>query len=364
MAPGESLAVGGNDPNLAMHLAAWARHLGHRAQGTTVTKGSAAGARWSRSERAGGPSPTEVWEKAPRRWGLAARGALVEAGGPDLSVADLDTKPAIWSDLAPRLYAQATAAQWDPATAIDWNASITVPDEVEAAVVQVMTYLIENEQAALMVPARFLGRVHPHYREVAQFLAVQTADEARHIEVFSRRAVLVTGQLGVSGAGGRASLQSLLDEPEFSVASFLLSVLGEGTFLHLLSFLERYAPDVVTAQVCHLALQDEARHVAFGLGHLEEQVRTEPSLRPRLRLAMQRRHDALASTSGLNENVLDALVMLAAGGWTPEAIGRGHDAVQQLQADMDEGRRRRLSRLGYSPREAEELSALHTRNFM
>ncbi|MDQ1391450.1 MAG: hypothetical protein QOF30_427 [Acidimicrobiaceae bacterium] len=363
MAPGESVEVRGTDRHLGLHLTTWARRQGHRVVGLTVTKGGASGARWQASERAGVPGPT-VWEKAPRRWGLAARGALVEAGGPDLSVADLDSKAAVWSDLAPRLYAQAAAAQWDPATAIDWSISPALPDEVEAAVVQVMTYLIENEQAALMVPARFLGRIHPHYREVAQLLAVQTADEARHIEVFTRRALLVSGQLGVSGAGGRASLQSLLDETDFSIASFLLSVLGEGTFLHLLSFLERYAPDVVTAQVCHLALQDEARHVAFGLGHLEEQLRVEPALRPRLRMAMERRHDALASTSGLNDEVFDALVVLAARGWTPDAIGVGHDAVQRLQVDMDEGRRRRLTRLGFSPQEAAELSALHTRNFM
>jgi hypothetical protein len=363
LAPGETVEVLGVDRHLELHLATWARRRGHHADGMIVRKGSATGARWQEAERAGVPGPS-VWEKAPRRWGLAARGALVEAGGPDLSVADLDSKAAVWSDLAPRLYAQAAAAQWDPATAIDWSISPALPDEVEAAVVQVMTYLIENEQAALMVPARFLGRIHPHYREVAQLLAVQTADEARHIEVFTRRALLVSGQLGVSGAGGRASLQSLLDETDFSIASFLLSVLGEGTFLHLLSFLERYAPDVVTAQVCHLALQDEARHVAFGLGHLEEQLRVEPALRPRLRMAMERRHDALASTSGLNDEVFDALVVLAARGWTPDAIGVGHDAVQRLQVDMDEGRRRRLTRLGFSPQEAAELSALHTRNFM
>jgi hypothetical protein len=363
MAPGESVEVRGRDRHLGLHLATWARRQGHRTEGTTVTKGGAADARWGAAERAGVPGPA-VWEKAPRRWGLAARGALVETGGPDLSVADLDSKAAVWSDLAPRLYAQAAAAQWDPATAIDWSVPPELADDVEAAVVQVMTYLVENEQAALIVPSRFIGRIHPHYREVMQLLAVQLADEARHIEVFTKRAFLVTGQLGVSGAGGRASLQSLLDEPDFSIASFLLSVLGEGTFLHLLSFLERHAPDAVTAQVCHLALQDEARHVAFGLGHLEEQLRVEPALRPRLRRAMERRHDALASTSGLNEEVFDALVVLAAGGWTPEAIGFGHDAVQQLQADMDEGRRRRLTRLGFSALEAAELSALHTRNFM
>jgi hypothetical protein len=360
---GETVEVRGRDRHLGVHLATWARAQGHRVDEMKVTKGRAPDARWHAAERAGVPGPS-VWEKAPHRWGLAARGALVEAGGPDLAVADLDSKAAIWSDLAPRLYAQAAAAQWDPTTAIDWSIAPDLPQEVEAAVVQVMTYLIENEQAALMVPARFLGRIHPHYREVMQLLAVQTADEARHIEVFTRRALLVTGQLGVSGAGGRASLQSLLDETDFSTASFLLSVLGEGTFLHLLSFLERRAPDAVTAQVCHLALQDEARHVAFGLGHLEEQLRVEPTLRPRLRLSIERRHDALASTSGLNDEVFDALVVLAAGGWTPEAIGRGHDAVQRLQTDMDDGRRRRLTRLGYAPEEAAELSALHTRNFM
>jgi len=31
---------------------------------------------------------------------------------------------------------------------------------------------------------------------------------------------------------------------------------------------------------------------------------------------------------------------------------------------MDTGRRRRLERLGFAPKEAETLSALHTRNFM
>ena len=53
-----------------------------------------------------------------------------------------------------------------------------------------MTYLIENETAALLVPARFLAQIHPHFREVLQLLAIQAADEARHIEVFTRRAQL------------------------------------------------------------------------------------------------------------------------------------------------------------------------------
>src|SRR5258705_4380644 len=106
-----------------------------------------------------------------------------------------------------------------------------------------MTYLIENETAALIIPSRFIAQLHPHFREVLQLLAVQAADEARHIEVFTRRALLARQQLGLSTVGGQTSLKTLLDEPDFPLASFLLSVLGEGSFLHLLAFLHVHAPD-------------------------------------------------------------------------------------------------------------------------
>jgi len=156
----------------------------------------------------------------------------------------------------------------------------------------------------------------------------------------------------------------LLEEPDFALASFLLSVLGEGTFLSLLGFLETYAPDPIARRVTHLARQDESRHVAFGMAHLEHQAVLDPALRGRLRAAVERRHDALLDTVGLNQEVFDALVIMAAGAWTPAAIARGYAAVAALQAEMDEGRQRRLVRLGFPHDEASTLSALHTRNFM
>ena len=104
--------------------------------------------------------------------------------------------------------------------------------------------------------------------------------------------------------------------------------------------------------------------MAFGMAHLERQAVLDPSLRDRLRGAVERRHDALLDTVGLNQQVLDSLVVLAAGEWQPPAIARGYAAVQELQAAMDEGRQRRLVRLGFPPDEAAALSALHTHNFM
>ena len=199
-----------------------------------------------------------------------------------------------------------------------------------------------------------------------QLLAIQVADEARHIEVFTRRALLRGGPMGRSAVSGRASLQTLLDEPDFALAELLLSVLGEGTFLHLLGFLDEHAPDPVTARVAHLALQDEARHVAFGQAHLEHRVATRARAAwHACAAAIERRHAALAATAGLAAEVHDALVVLAAGSFDARRYRArlGPRAVAP-QADMDDGRRRRLVRLGFPPDEAAELSALHTRNFM
>jgi len=366
--PGDRLTVLGRHPALRVHLAAWCREHGHRVDETgddgplEIIKGPAGEQRWRDAQRAGdaqGP-PDKV---ADPRWGLAARGALVEAGGPPIG-AEWTEREHVWADVAPQLYAAAAASQWDPATAVNWTAPVAVEPEIERAVVQLMTYLVENEQAALIIPARLLSQLHPHFREVMQLLATQAADEARHVEVFTRRGLLSGGPLGTSSAGGRASLQTLLNEPDFTTASFLLSVLGEGTFLDLLRFLHRHAPDPVTADVARLAVRDEARHVAFGVAHTAHLAKTDRSYLGTLRQSVERRHAALQDTAGLNTEVFDSLVLLAAGSWEPAAISAGWRAVRDLQASMDEGRRRRLAYIGFPDDEAAELSALHTRNFM
>lgn len=371
-APGESVSISGGGDTLEVDLRAWCRAAGHRfeweaapnrtaAQATVINGGAQAG-RWANAQRAG-VGDDGVADHPPRRWGLAARGATIEAGTPEFDFHLVD-KIEVWADTAGPLYRQAVAAQWDPETAIQWNASFDLTDDLEDAVVQVMTYLIENETAALIIPSRFIAQLHPHFREVMQVLAIQAADEARHIEVFTRRARLKRSQLGVSTIGGQTSLKTLVDEPEFAIASFLLSVLGEGTFLSLLWFIERHAPDPVTAAVARLAAQDEARHVAFGLAHLGQHLSRDPAFRPRLAEAVRRRHDLLRQTAGLNEEVFDALLLMAAGSWEHDALRRGSQRLFQLTREMDDGRRKRLARLGFSDSEAEELSALHTRNFM
>ncbi|MEQ1876528.1 MAG: ferritin-like domain-containing protein, partial [Bdellovibrionia bacterium] len=256
---GSELAVQGTAPEWQTQLSAWCRFEGHKVRFEKdlayVARGAAEEGRWKDSVR------TSLSDEALPEWGLSARGAKVEAGSPRFQFR-LNKKVDVWAENAADLYRQAVAGQWNPDEAIDWTRPKQHSDLLERSLVQVFTYLIENENAALVIPARFLGQVHPHFREVQALLAIQVADEARHIEVFTRRVHLYGHDAGTSTSGGQASLKSLLDQNDFSVAGFLLSVLGEGTFVNLLQFLSRHAPDPVAREIAVLAARDESRHVA------------------------------------------------------------------------------------------------------
>lgn len=374
---GGQLRVTGSAPGWQAQLSGWCSDQGHglrwedgvdAAQAMAiVARGGAQAGRWRGAAQTGRSDARSgdgaVAAQAQPFWGLAARGAQVEAGAPAFHFR-LSDKLQVWTDSASDLYAQAVAAQWNADTDIDWNDAPELPAPVEDAIVQLMTYMVENENAALLVPARFLGQLHPHYRELQAALAIQVADEARHIDVFTRRIRRHGREPALSTAGGQASLKSLLDETDFSVAGFLLSVLGEGTFVHLLQFLQTEAPDPLTRQICRLAARDEARHVALGMSHLLYRLQHEPGFQHQLAQAVEQRFDNLAGTSGLNEEVFDALILIAAGTLTPEALARGAARVQQLMRDMADGRLSKLLRLGFERGHAERLASLHTRNFM
>ena len=358
--PGEWLEVRATASEFAHTLPAWCRASGHSWQGGPD--------RHNHRIRRGNSAPivvrpTEIAESADASWGLAPRGAAIESGGPQFAFT-LSEKRKIWAEELSTIYRQATVNQWSAAKDIPWSELSKLPEELESAVCQIMTFLTENEFAALYVPARFIPRIHPHYREVVEVLAVQVVDEARHAEAFTRRAQIGAAGLGTTAISGQLSLQTLLEEPDFTTAAFLLCVMGEGTFLSLLSFLEKYAPDPATKTLMRLAHRDEARHVAFGTAHLRYVLEREPEKRVDLATAVERRSQMLASISGVSPYVHDALVVLAGGGITPARVRQGAKLVHQLQHDMDRARRERLQNLGFESEAAARLSAFHTKNFM
>ena len=162
-----------------------------------------------------------------------------------------------------------------------------------------MTYLVENEQAALVIPARLLARVHPHFREVQQLLAVQAADEARHMEVFTRRALaarrgmgtLLGGWTGVAhDAAGRAGFLAGL-VPAVGAGRGQLPVAAR------LPRRPRARPDHPRRSP---GWRGSTRPATSRSGSRTSSTRRalDPTLRGKLRAAVERRHDALVDTAG------------------------------------------------------------------
>lgn len=388
LAPDETLTVTA-DAGLEHDLPAWCRRAGHQLVASTVDgtrarheirrgphgrlavrerpelglraplrRGAELDLRDIRIGRAG-----QVPERADPATGFAPRGAVVEAGSPVFAFT-LCERERVWADEAAELYEQGNASVWSPTRDIPWAQLQPLPDAVEESVGQVMTFLAENELSALYVPARFVPRIHPAFIEVVLFLAQQQAEEARHYEAFVKRALANGGGLGVTAASSMASLETLLDQEDFPAAHFLLSVLGEGTFVDLLRFLETHAPDPAMREIVRRARIDEARHAHFGVAHTRAFLRGGAKNERELLDAARARAGTLAEITRPSPVVLDSLAILAGGSLAPSDIRRGWSLVRDLDAVMHENRVKRLVSCGFSPQLAVELSSLHTANFM
>ena len=388
LAPGQILEVRSSDPGLPHDIRAWARLSGHQLiqcedsgagsrsliqRGTVQRVITHIAADWdNRAPIVDGRLDTRslligaaarIPPHADPASGFSPRGAVVEDGSPKYPFDVLNANEA-WSPKAAGFYDQASAGHWNATTDIPWDQLPPLTPDIERAVCQIMTFLAENEFSALYVPAKWIPRIHPHFLETILFLTTQVRDEARHIEVFTKRALANGGALQFSSASTQLSLKSLLDREDFVEASFLLSVLGEGTFLDLLKFIETFAPDVVTREIARRTRLDEARHVHFALEHVGHVVAQDPGVKRRLEAAILDRAAALSDIRTLNPLVEESLVILAAGGLDPLRLPAATAAVKDLHASMHANRAHRLQLVGFSDRESEDLSRVHTPNFM
>jgi TusA-related sulfurtransferase len=388
--PGQELDVVSEARSAALELPAWARITGHevvderqertpdgvryvvRLRRGSISRvlGESVSAGHTIPVLPGGGFPTgearRVAEGPPAEAvhtdGLIPLGAHPEQGSARYDW-PLTRRDELWSDKLASLTDRAARSQWNATTDIPWDAGRALKPDVERAVSQVMTYIAQNEYAAYYVPARYLAVVHPAYVEVLMWLASHVHDEARHVEVFTKRALL-GGYRAHALASTELSLHTLLQEQDFTAAALLLNVLGEGTFLDLLNFVAVHAPDAATATAARLAHQDERRHVQFGISHIRRRLGLDPDERNALAAAVERRAARLASLDGLNPIVTESLVVMTARSAQPADIGEAGDAVRKLMSRMHVNRIRRLEASGFDTHTARHLSELHTPNLM
>jgi hypothetical protein len=286
--------------------------------------------------------------RGPR--GAAPRGAGYDVANQADLGPELNLKSDVWAYKVASFYEEAVSRQWDATTDVPWAdlARYERPEEVEIAFAQLCTFFTEVEMIATDLPAKWCWRMNNQFHEVKGFIATQAIDEARHAEVFRKRAL--AGGVGLMQALPQAehSLKAILETDTYSEASAFMHLLAEGNVLTMFRFSEFISPTPVDKRMFQLVMQDEARHVSYGMQHLRWILDNTPERREQLHAALDEAENF--SLSQFDSSLFEAMIVLAGKGTSPEQIKRGIEIVGTLQVKQIEEYFGRLRRAGFEER--------------
>ena len=226
---------------------------------------------------------------------MAVRGGARRDGVPRIGY-HVGKKSDIWSDNAAMLYEEAVQRQWSSATDIPWSELKPLPDDVERAYSQFCTFLTEVEFIAGDTPAYWLPQISNDHYEVKMFLASQIMDEARHLDVFRKRALANGG--GLMSSSGNAGLRVIIEAKDFTEMSAIMHVQGEGLVQSIFRMGEYIATNEAEKRIFRLSAQDESRHVAFGVMHLKYILETEPERREEIHSYLEKAEPLIGAGGG------------------------------------------------------------------
>ncbi len=204
------------------------------------------------------------------------RGAIERPNAPRVGNYPVRTKADVWLRNGSQLYEEAVQRQWSSSVDVPWHTLEELPDDIERAECMLATFLTEVEFVAGDVPGKWIAYTTPDYYEPRMFLISQIMDEARHLDVFRKRALAngggLMGQLNNSALAG-GTIDSARDFTEMSAR---LHISGEGLVLSIFRMGELMSYNEAEKAMYRLAASDESRHVAFGVMHLQYLSQTDP----------------------------------------------------------------------------------------
>jgi hypothetical protein len=286
--------------------------------------------------------------RGPR--GAMPRGAAYDVAEQADLAPELNRKSDVWAYKVASFYEEAMSRQWDATTDVPWADldRYERPEEIEIAFAQLCTFFTEVEMIATDLPAKWMWRMNNQFHEVKHFIATQAMDEARHAEVFRKRAL--AGGVGLMEALPQAehALKAILDGDTYSEASAFMHLLAEGNVLTMFRFSEYISPTPVDKRMFQLVMQDEARHVSYGLQHLKWIIDNTPERKPQLHAALDEAETF--TISQFDSALFEAMIVLAGKGTRPEQVKRGIEIVGTLQVKQIEEYFHRLRRAGFAER--------------
>jgi hypothetical protein len=253
-----------------------------------------------------GPPSEDTHETTYRTRGAAVRDAVPRTGY------FIDKKADVWSENATLLYEEAVQRQWSSATDIPWEKLEPLPDEIERAFCQLCTFLTEVEFIAGDTPGQWVPQISNQHFESKLFLCSQIMDEARHLDVFRKRALANGG--GLLLGSPTSSLRQLINARDFTEMSVLMHVQAEGFVQSMFRMGELIAQNEAEKRMFRLCAQDESRHLGYGVMHLKYVLETEPWRREEIHSYLDEAENADPETGTFGIQVAESLIVLLGGG--------------------------------------------------
>jgi hypothetical protein len=220
-------------------------------------------------------------------------------------------KQEVWSENAASLYEEGIQRRWRPATDVPWDTMEPLPDDIERAMCQLCTHLSEKAQLEADVLARWLPEISYGYHEVKLYLAATISECGRHADAFRKRALANGGGLGIQSPGW--GFRSIVDARNYSEMVVIQMVLHDGFTLAQLAHGEAFAHNAAEKLIFRLAMQDKARHVAYGIGHLKHVLINRPSRRQEMERYLEKAEGGLIVDDG-DTPTREAQAILLGGG--------------------------------------------------
>ncbi len=274
------------------------------------------------------------WDDIPEfvrdRYSMAARGSEIWGKLPDLGYT-VNRKSDVWADNVAELYEESKSRRWAPAVDLDWTAlpSRAMTPELEAAMAQLCTTLEEIALVAMEMPARWIFSINQEFLELKSLLCAQMIDEARHVEVFRKRALAGGQGLKRASANIEQALKELLFAETFPEGAFAMNVMLATVVAQVLAHAAATARLPLDAQLFRLCLQDLGRTLAYGMGQARYCFAQQPHRRAQLDDYLDRTEHCLFGVIGATE-LLEPLIVLSGGGTTREQVKVGCRHVDAL----------------------------------
>lgn len=187
------------------------------------------------------------------------------------------------------LYEKAKKEQWNATTQLAWDTEVTpgeeyVPDinipiygshlwnkltprEIRKLRREQMAWtlsqFLHGEQGALLATAQIVNSVP--WMDAKLYGSTQVVDEGRHVEVFKRYLTEKVQHRYPVNVHLKKLLDLILKDPRWDMKYLGMQVIVEGLALAAFALIRDYTTEPLQKELLKYVMQDEARHVAFGV---------------------------------------------------------------------------------------------------